>query len=163
MKPERSRPRVVKNKQANFNYQTIDTLEVGLVMTGREIKAVRAGLMHLDGSYGRILRGQRQPELWLVGASIAQTEEPQRSLKLLAHRQEINRLIGLVQQKGLTLIPQKVYLKRGRAKLLLAISRGTKEYEKRHKIRARDTARDIARSLAESNAPHRRSRPVDKP
>ena len=126
-----------------------------MVLTGEEIKAIRAGRMQLTGSYGRFLftsprekQGSKaRPELWLIGAQTAQTSDKTRSIKLLAHRNEIDRLYGLVGQKGITLIPKRVFLKHNRAKLELNIARGTKEYEKREKIKTRDMNRDIARTL----------------
>ena len=145
-KPNRAK-RIV-NKRAAYGYLPIGELEIGMVLTGEEIKAIRAGHMHLTGSYGRILQGPNRPELWLVGAQISgTTADPQRSRKLLAHRREIDRLIGLVSQKGYTLVPKRVIFKSGRAKLILTISKGLKVHEKRQKIKDRDVKRDIARSL----------------
>ncbi len=121
---------------------------MGLVLTGEEVKAIRRGHMQLAGSYGRILQGPKKPELWLVGAQITGVSgEKQRSLKLLAHRQEVDRLIGLIGQKGYTLVPNKVYFKGGHAKLLLAISKGLKVHEKRQKLREKDINRDITRTI----------------
>lgn len=143
------RKRTILNKRATFNYTATDSLEVGMMLTGEEIKAIRGGRMQLTGSYGRFLRGAKdgRPELWLVGAQSAGTSDKQRSIKLLAHRSEIDRLHGLVGQKGFTLVPNKVYMKHNRAKLELNVSRGTKEYEKRDKLKARDQNREISRVL----------------
>lgn len=120
-----------------------------MVLTGEEIKAIRAGRMQLTGSYGRFLQGVKpgKPELWLIGAQSAQTSDQTRSIKLLANRNEIDRLYGQVGQKGITLVPKRVYMKHNRAKLELNIARGTKEYEKREKIKTRDVNRDILRTL----------------
>ncbi len=142
------RKRSIINKKANFNYEGVDEIEVGLVLTGEEVKAIRAGHVQLAGSYGRILQGPKRPELYLVGTQITGiTGDTQRSRKLLAHRAEIDRLIGLIGQKGYTLVPKKIYFKNNRAKLLLSIARGQKEFEKRAKIRERDVNRDISRVL----------------
>lgn len=141
--------RAIFNKRANFNYTATDSIEVGMVLTGEEIKAIRAGRWQLTGSYGRFLQGSRpgQPELWLIGALSSGATDKQRSIKLLAHRHEINRLNGLVGQKGMTLVPKRVFIKSNRAKLVLNIARGTKEYEKREKIKRRELDRDIGRTL----------------
>lgn len=146
-KAKTARKRTIDNRKARFTYESHDSLEVGMVLRGEEIKSIRSGHMQLPGSYGRILLGPKQPELWLVGAQIANTSEKQRSIKLLAHRSEINRLMGLIGQKGYTLIPSKVYIKNGRAKLLLSLAKGRKDFEKRAKMKERDINRDIARSL----------------
>lgn len=146
---KRTRKKAIENRKAHFQYESLDDLEVGLVLTGAEVKSLRAGQMQLAGSYGRILQGSGVPELWLVGASIPGSEEKQRSIKLLAHRQEIDRLLGLIGQKGYTLVPKKVYFKGNRAKLLLSIAKGRQIHEKRAKLRERDVTRDIARTLRE--------------
>jgi SsrA-binding protein len=148
MKKKPNNKKVIENRKASFNYEQLDDLEVGMALTGNEVKAIRAGHMQLTGSYGRLLQGPKQPELWLVGATISSGEtDKQRSIKLLAHRGEIARLIGATQQKGLTLVPKKIYFKQNRAKLLLTISRGKKLHEKRQTMRERDMNRDIAREL----------------
>jgi SsrA-binding protein len=145
---KKPRKKSIENKQSRFNYEAVDDLEVGIVLTGAEVKAIRAGHMQLAGSYGRILQGSGRNELWLVGAQITGiTGEKQRSLKLLAHRREIDRLLGLIGQKGYTLVPRRVYFTRGKAKLLLAISKGLKTHEKRSKLREKDINLDIARTL----------------
>jgi SsrA-binding protein len=145
---KKPRQKQIENRRARFNYQSEDQLEVGMILTGEEVKAIRAGHMQIAGSYGRILQGPKQPEIWLVGATISKKEgDKQRSLKLLAHRKEIDKLIGLVQQKGFTLVPQKVYFKGQHAKLLLSISKGLKVHEKRTKLREKDMNRDIDRAM----------------
>ncbi len=152
--PGKKKPRkkFIENKRARFDYQKVDELEVGMVLTGDEIKAIRKGHMQIAGSYGRILQGPKQPELWLVGATVAKAEgDKQRSIKLLAHRAQIARFIGLIGQKGFTLVPMKVYMKDNRAKLLLTLARGQKEYEKRSKLREKDMDRDISRTLRDKS------------
>lgn len=146
---KRPRQKTIENRRAHFNYESEDQLEVGLILTGEEVKAIRAGHMQIAGSYGRVLQGPKAPELWLVGATITKKSggDKQRSLKLLAHRSEINKLIGLIQQKGFTLVPKKIYFKGQHAKLLLNISKGLKVHEKRSKLREKDMNRDIDRVL----------------
>lgn len=145
---KKPRKQAIVNRKAHFGYEKTDELEVGMVLTGEEVKSIRAGQMQLTGSYGRILLGNGQPELWLIGAIIPKREgDKQRSVKLLAHRREIDRLLGLTQQKGFTLVPQRVYFKNNRVKLLLSISKGLKTFEKRQKIRERDIDREIARGM----------------
>ncbi len=142
------RKKNIVNKRASFNYEAVDDIEVGLVLTGEEVKAVRAGQVQLTGSYGRVLQGPKQPELWLVGAQFFGVKgDKQRSRKLLAHRSEIDRLIGLIGQKGYTLVPKKIYFKSNRAKLSLAISKGLKQHEKRHILRDRDIKREAQRAI----------------
>lgn len=145
---KKPRKKQIENKTAHFNYEQVNEMEVGLVLTGEEVKAVRSGHVQLTGSYGRVLQGPKQPELWLVGAQFYGVKgEKQRSRKLLAHRAEIDRAIGLIGQKGYTLIPKKIYFKNNRAKLLLAISKGRKIHEKRAVIRDRDIKREAARAV----------------
>jgi SsrA-binding protein len=148
MPKKKERKKSIVNTKSRFNYEQVNDLEVGMVLTGEEVKAIRAGHMQLAGSYGRILQGKNQPELWLVGAQILGVSgDKQRSVKLLAHRHEIDRLLGLIGQKGYTLVPSRVYFNKGRAKLLLAISKGLKTYEKRAKLREKDISRDISRAI----------------
>ncbi len=152
MSAQKKKPRkkFIENKRAHFDYEKVDDLEVGMVLTGEEVKAIRAGHMQIAGSYGRILQGPKRPELWLVGATVAKaTGDKQRSIKLLARRSQIDKFIGLIGQKGYTLVPLKVYFKNNNAKLLLSIARGQKEFEKRSKLREKDVSRDIARTLRE--------------
>lgn len=147
-KKSKPRKQAISNRKAHFNYEELDSIDVGMALTGDEIKAIRAGHVQLAGSYGRILQGPKQPELWLVGSQMSvPTGDKMRSRKLLAHRAEIDRLIGMVQQKGYTLVPERIFLSRGRAKLKLLVSRGLKTHEKRRKLQERDLNRDIARSL----------------
>lgn len=156
MKNKSPRKRTIENRKAHFGYEETDDLEVGMMLTGEEVKAIRAGHMQLTGSYARVLHGLSESkkkqttkaELWLVGALIAKkTGDKQRTIKLLAHRQEIDRLIGLIQQKGLTLVPKRVYFKQNRVKLSLSVAKGLKIFEKRQKVRERDIDREISRAL----------------
>jgi len=135
----------IQNKKARFNYELGDNYEAGVVLMGDEIKAVRAGKVSLAGSFGRILYNQKkEPELWLVNAHIdSKTHHPTRSRKLLVHRREITKLIGQTQEKGLTLIPVKIYFQRGRAKVELALGRGRLARDKRELIKKRDIEREL--------------------
>ena len=141
---------VATNRKARHDYHIEDSLEAGLVLTGSEIKSIRAGQVNLKDSYGTI----RGDELWLVNVHIAPykqathyNHEPRRDRKLLLHRREINRLIGKLQEKGLTLVPLKLYLKNGRAKVEMGLARGKRQYDKRQSLRERDDRRQIDREM----------------
>jgi SsrA-binding protein len=135
------------NRQAKRDYEILDTLEAGLVLTGQEVKSVRAGLLKLQGSYATIARG----ELWLIGAHLPAYKpagplpdyDPARSRKLLVHRRELNHLIGKIQERGLTLVPLRVYTRRALLKIELGLGRGRKQYEKRELIKKRDLDREL--------------------
>jgi SsrA-binding protein len=125
-------------------------LEVGIVLTGTEIKSIRTGRTSLAESYARI----RDGELWLVGMHVPQykegsfsNHEPIRIRKLLLHRKERDRLVGRLGEKGYTLIPTRLYFKRGRVKLEIALARGKKLWDKRRDTQQRDVAREIARAV----------------
>ena len=141
---------IATNRKARHDYLIGDTFEAGLVLTGSEIKSVRAGQVNLRDSYAVVRNG----ELWLINAHIApykqassQNHEPRRDRKLLLHRREINRLVGQLQEKGLTLVPLRLYLKSSWAKVQLGLARGKKSYDKRQTLRERDDRRQIARAL----------------
>lgn len=141
---------VTTNRKARHDYEILDTLEAGIALMGSEIKSIRAGSVNLRESYVQA-RGE---ELWLVNAHIASYEqagiyghEPLRPRKLLLHRREIDRLLGRVQEKGLTIIPLTMYLAKGIAKVEIAVARGKKQYDKRESLRERDTQRQIERTL----------------
>lgn len=130
------------NRQAGHNYFLMERFEAGLVLTGTEVKAARAGKVQLVDSYGEV----RGTEAWLVSAHISpyshgnrQNHDPVRDRKLLLHRQEIDKLLGKTREKGLTLIPTRVYLKGGRIKCELALARVKKLHDKRAAERARTT------------------------
>jgi SsrA-binding protein len=136
------------NRQAYHDYEVERTIEVGISLVGTEIKSIRDGKVNLRGAYAMARNG----ELWLENAHIAVYEqgnrynhEPMRNRKLLLHRREIDQLLSRVAAKGLTLIPLKLYLKRGRAKLELGLCRGRKLYDKRDAIAERDSKREIER------------------
>lgn len=134
----------LRNKKAYFDYAFKDKIEAGMVLVGDEIKAIRAHKVSLAGAFGRIIYShKRNPELYLVNAHIEAGEKnPTRSRKLLVHRHEIDKLIGQTRQKGLTLIPTRIYLKHGRAKVELALGRGRKKSDKRELIKKRDLERE---------------------
>jgi SsrA-binding protein len=146
---------IAQNRRASHDFTIEDTFEAGLVLTGTEIKSIRAGKVSLGGAFARIDRG----EAWLVGAHIAPYEggnrinhEPRRDRKLLLHRREIDELLGKTKAKGLTLVPLRLYLsRRGRAKLEIGLARGKKLYDRRREIAARDARRNLERELADRN------------
>jgi SsrA-binding protein len=144
------------NRQAGHNYFLLDRFEAGLVLSGTEVKAARAGKVQLMDSYAEV----RGNEAWLVNAHISpyshgnrQNHDPVRDRKLLLHRQEIDKLLGKTREKGLTLIPTRVYLKSGRIKCELALARAKKLHDKRAAERARTTeaeARDAMKRARKS-------------
>jgi len=132
------------NRKARFEYSFLESLEAGLVLTGEEIKAVRANKVNLTGSHVKIIGG----EAWWIGGIIdVPVGDRQRTRKLLLHKNEIEKLVGKSEEKGLTIIPTKIYLKKGRAKLQIALSRGKKLHDKREEIKQRDLAREAARKI----------------
>src|SRR5437588_446841 len=146
---------VAENRKARHDYFIDETIEAGIALVGSEIKSVRAGRVNLRESYVRIERD----EAWLLNAHISPwpqagmyfNHEPTRPRKLLLHRDEIETLRGKVEQKGLTLVPLKIYFVRGRAKVEVAVARGKKLYDKREALAERDAQREIARAMRERN------------
>jgi len=143
---------VAINRRARHEYALEETLEAGIVLTGTEIKSIRAGRVNLAEAYARIERG----EAWLIGAHIAPYEqgnrnnhEPTRTRKLLLRRDQIAELIGRTQAKGFTLVPLKLYIRDGMAKLELGVGKGKKAYDKRRTIAERDVRRELERSTKE--------------
>jgi SsrA-binding protein len=141
---------IAENRRARHEYHLLERVEAGLVLTGTEVKSLREGQASLRRAYGDV----RDGELWLVGAHIgpyeqasADAHEPERDRKLLLHRREIDSLAEQVQQKGLTLVPTKLYFKDGRAKVELAVGRGKEARDKRRDIAKRDAQRQIEREL----------------
>ncbi len=144
---------VALNRKARHEFTIDDTFEAGLVLTGTEIKSVRAGKVNISNAYARIEKG----EAWLIGADIAPFEqgnrynhEPKRSRKLLLHRRQIDELLGRAQQKGQTIVPLRLYLNRGKAKIELGLARGKQQHDRRRDIAERDARRDVARALADA-------------
>ncbi len=138
------------NRKARHDYFIEETYEAGLVLTGSEVKSLREGKANLKDSYARFFRG----EAFLVNCHISPytaahqfNHEPTRSRKLLLHKQELARLTGKVQAKGLTLIPLKLYFRNGRAKVELGLARGKKLYDKREVLKQKDARREVERSL----------------
>jgi SsrA-binding protein len=128
----------------------LDTLECGIVLVGSEVKSLRAGRISLDEAYGRV----RDNEVWLVGCDIQEYLEanrfnhnPRRPRKLLLHRREIRRFAQQAFQQGLTLVPLKVYFKRGRAKVLLGLCRGRQKHDKREAMKKAEARRDIQQAM----------------
>jgi len=141
---------VVTNRKAYHNYHIGESVEAGIVLTGTEIKSIRAGRVSLGDAYVKPEGG----ELWLLNAHIARYEagsymshEPTRPRKLLLHRKQIDSLAGNIQEKGLTLVPLKLYIKDSIAKLEIALAKGKKMYDKREAIARRQTDREIGRAI----------------
>ncbi|MBF0357546.1 MAG: SsrA-binding protein SmpB [Magnetococcales bacterium] len=141
---------IADNRKARFNYEIIDKFEAGIMLLGTEVKSLRAGKLTLGDSYAQV----RNAELFLHSANIpmyshgnSNNHDPLRVRKLLAHRKEIQRLIGLTKEKGLSLIPLKAYWKSGKVKIELGIGRGKKLHDKRKTMQQRDWNRDKARIL----------------
>lgn len=140
---------IARNKRARHDYQILDTWEAGIVLTGTEVKSLRAGKANLTDSYGILNDG----ELFLLNLHISPYEqgnrfnhEPTRTRKLLMHRKEIRKLIGAVERQGLTLIPLDLYFKGGVAKVTMALGKGKKLHDKRADERKREDQRDMARA-----------------
>lgn len=145
---------IAENRRARAEYAIEETYEAGLVLTGSEVKSLRAGRASLKESYGDIHNG----EAWLVDCHISpydqasiNNHEPTRRRKLLLHKEEIGRLLGKTQERGLTLVPIKLYFSKGRAKVELGLGRGKKLYDRRQDMKERDAMRDIERALRERN------------
>ncbi|MER3525067.1 MAG: SsrA-binding protein [Ignavibacteria bacterium] len=142
---------VTTNRKARHDYTILDTVEAGIVLTGTEVKSLRQGRANLTDGYATIKDG----EVWLMGMHISPYEQgsysnvdPVRSRKLLLHKNEIRKLIQKTSQKGLTLVPLKVYFKKNIAKVLLAVAQGKKSYDKRAAIAEREMEREMRRKFA---------------
>ena len=136
-------PNITQNKLANVEYEVLEKFEAGLVLTGEEIKAIRAHRVNLNGTFCRVTNN----EAWVLNMHISLAREPERSRKLLLHKSQILTLIGKTQQKGLSLIPLALYIKKGHAKLEIALARGKKLYDHRQELKKRDLNRTAAREL----------------
>ena len=141
---------ITVNRKARYDYAIQETIEAGLVLTGTEIKSIRAGKVTIRDAFARGEDG----ELWLFNAHIAQysggnryNHEPTRPRKLLLHRDEIRRFSGKAEEKGLAIIPLKLYIKNHRAKVELALAKGKKLYDKRRSIAKKDAERQIQRAV----------------
>lgn len=139
---------IAKNKKAYFDYEILERYEAGIVLTGLEIKQVRAKSVQLLGSYVKVLHTSKKPELYAINVNISKSVEPTRSRKLLMHKKEIESLTQKVEQKNLTLVPLKIYLKKNRfAKLLIGLVRGRKKHDKRQVLKERDQKRESRRAI----------------
>jgi SsrA-binding protein len=143
---------VARNKKAQHDYFVEETLEAGIELVGTEVKSIRNGKVNIKDSFARIDNG----ELYLHNMHISPYEkgniynrDPLRARKLLVHKREIRKLIGYTQQKGLTLVPLKVYITRGLVKIELAVARGKKSYDKRDDLAKKDAQRRIERAMKE--------------
>lgn len=149
MAPEANIKVVQRNKKAFFDYEILEKLEAGLVLTGSEVKSIRDGKVSVREAFARI----KNNEAWLVGMDIStypqagpyHNHEPRRTRKLLLHRREIRRLVSKIREKGLTLVPLSLYFKDGLAKLELGLGRGKAKYDKREAIQEREAKRDLRR------------------
>ena len=146
---EGGRKVVASNRKARHNYDILETWECGVVLTGSEVKSLRAGQVQLKDAYGEVRRG----EIWLENLHIAPYQfaregghDPERPRKLLLHKREIDALIGKVNEQGLTLVPLLIYFSQGLAKVELALARGRRKYDKRQAIRAREEQREMDRA-----------------
>ena len=147
---DKNQKRIAENRRARRNYEIIDTLECGIALQGSEVKSLRAGKVSLDEAYGRILN----KEVWLIGCDIAEyshanvmNHEPRRPRKLLLHRREIHKFASKATERGLTLVPLKMYFKSGRAKILMGVGRGRKLFDKREKLKKETLKRDMERAV----------------
>ena len=142
---------VARNPKATHDYHVLETWEAGIVLSGTEVKSLRDGKASIKEAWARVRNG----EVFLEGMNITPytqgnryNNEPVRSRKLLLHRKEIARLIGSVEQQGLTLVPLELYFRRGRAKIALALGRGKKQHDKREDLKRRIADREVARAVA---------------
>ncbi len=141
---------VAENRKARHKFEILETLECGIVLVGSEVKSLRVGRLSLDESYGRV----RDGEVWLLGADIPEyaqasdmNHQAKRPRKLLLHRSEIRKFARQAHEKGLTLVPLKLYFKEGKAKVLLGLSRGRKLHDKREALKRADSQREIQRTI----------------
>jgi len=145
---------IAQNRKARHDYEILDTLEAGIVLRGTEIKSMRDHKVSMSEAYARIEKN----EAWLIGLHIAPwgstdvrfNHEPRRNRKLLLHRRQIDELLGKSKAKGLTIVPLRIYLSRGRAKVELGLGRGRQQWDRRREIAERDSKRDMERQLADA-------------
>ena len=150
MAREQGRKVIARNRRARFDYRIEDTYEAGLVLTGTEVKSLRAGRASLTDGFAQISDG----EVWLHNVHIPEytqgtwtNHEPRRTRKLLLHRKEIEKLSSRTAEQGLTLVPLSLYFKDGKAKVELGLGRGKRTYDKRHDLASRDAAREMDRAV----------------
>jgi SsrA-binding protein len=147
---EQGKKVIATNRRARHEYAIEDVVEAGLVLTGTEVKSLRAGRANLTDGFGQIT----DSEAWLHGVHIPQytkgtwtNHDPRRTRKLLLHRKEIDKLASSIQERGLTLVPLSLYFKDGKVKIELGLARGKRTYDKRHELAKRDAAREVEREL----------------
>jgi SsrA-binding protein len=145
---------ICRNRRAHHEYEILDQLECGIALTGTEVKSLRDGNGGLEESYAKIENG----EVWLIGSDIPEyamgnkmNHKPKRPRKLLLHRGEIAKFAGKASQRGLTLVPLRMYFKRGLAKVELAVARGKAQYDKREAKKKADAQREIRRAMTDRN------------
>jgi SsrA-binding protein len=141
---------VATNRRARHEYEILETFEAGLVLRGTEVKSLRTGQVNFKDSYATV----RNSELWLLGCHISPyshgtdaNHDPERDRKLLLHRREIRRLTGKIAERGLTVVPLKLYFKAGRAKIEIGLARGKKLHDKRATLRERETRREMDKAV----------------
>ena len=141
---------IATNRRARHEYEILETVEAGLVLRGTEVKSLRAGLVNFKDSYASFRNG----EGWLLGCHISPyshgsdaNHDPERDRKLLLHKREINRLGGKISEKGLTLVPLRLYFKEGRAKVEIGLARGKKLHDKRATLREREVRREMDKTV----------------
>jgi len=147
---------VSDNRQARFLYEILETYQAGIELKGTEVKSIRAGKVNLRDGYALLRNG----EAWLINVHISPhtttgeyfNHEPRRTRKLLLHKQEIRKLIGKVEQQGLTLVPLKMYLRKGIVKVDIALGRGKKLHDKREDMKRRDDQREMQRAIKQYNS-----------
>ena len=150
MPRETGRKLIAQNRKARHDYAIVDTYEAGVVLTGTEVKSLRAGRASLVDAFATV----RDGEVWLQGVHIPEytqgtwtNHDPRRTRKLLLHRGEIDRLVGRTREGGLTLVPLQLYFRDGRVKVELALARGLRKYDKRQALARRDAEREMARAV----------------
>ena len=142
---EAAQKNIAENRKAFHDYHVLDTWEAGMVLLGTEVKSIREGRVNLRDSYARVEKG----EVWLYNVNISSyshrgyaDHEPLRQRKLLMHRDEIRKLIGKTTEKGMTLVPLRMYFSKGRVKVAIGLAKGKKDYDKRETIKRRETERE---------------------
>ena len=141
---------ITRNRRAFHEYEVLDTLECGIVLTGTEVKSLRERSCSLEDAYAKIEDG----EVWLIGSDIPEysmanrlNHKPKRKRKLLMHRREIGKFAGKASQRGFTLVPLRMYFKNGKAKVEIAVARGKQQHDKRQDLKKAEAARDIRRAM----------------
>ncbi|AKM82568.1 TPA: SsrA-binding protein SmpB [Candidatus Berkelbacteria bacterium] len=136
---------IAYNKKANLEYEILEKFEAGIVLSGLEIKMIRAGKINLNGTYCRVLNG----EIFVLNMHLGGVDEPERSRKLLMHKSEIQYLASKTEQKGLSIVALAVYIKKGKAKLEIGLARGKKIYDHREQLKKKDIQRQKQRELVD--------------